>query len=460
MIQPLLPYQDEGATWLAPRRRAGLFDEPGLGKTAQCVRAADLQGAIRIIIVCPAIAREHWRGEFRKFSKIGRRVVKAANIHDYRAWERGRFDVLLCSYEMAVKWAPLIIDYMRPVDMLVLDEAHYLKNSDAKRTKALLGPHADGIDGLLAWAKHAVWVTGTPIPNDPNDCFTFLKFCGVMPLNKAAFQARYFTARSGTYSTRHEPKESTLPELRALLANNSIRRRLEQVGIQLPPIWLTNTLIEGDTTDIRDMLANHPGLDERISTAIEAMAENGDAWSLTGAIDRMDSEGVAMLRRLIGEAKALPYAQMLLGELHGGLDKMVTFGLHKRAAQALHGYLLDHGVQAVVINGDTPEHHRQSYMRAFQEDPSVRVLIGNIRAAGVALTLTASCHIDMLESDWSPAANWQALKRVHRLTQTRAVSARFITLADSFDEVVNRIVAEKTERIGMIEGQTMLAVAK
>ena len=97
-------------------------------------------------------------------------------------------------------------------------------------------------------------------------------------------------------------------------------------------------------------------------------------------------------------------------------------------------------------------------MTAFQDDPTVRVLIGNIRAAGVALTLTASCHIDMLESDWSPAANWQALKRVHRITQTRAVRARFITLAESFDEIVNRIVAEKTEKIGVLEGQEMFSV--
>ena len=168
---------------------------------------------------------------------------------------------------------------------------------------------------------------------------------------------------------------------------------------------------------------------------------------------------MAVLRRLLGEAKALPYGRMLLGDLEGGVDKMVVFCAHTRAAEVLKAYLLDHNIQCVLINGATNEAHRQAYMTAFQEDPTVRVLIGNIRAAGVALTLTASCHIDMLESDWSPAANWQALKRVHRLTQTRSVRARFITLADSFDEVVNRIVAEKTERIGALEGQPMLAMA-
>jgi len=454
---PLLPYQEDGARWLAPRKRAGLFDEPGLGKTAQCVRLADHRNARRIVLVCPAIAREHWRGEFRKFGRQPRRVLKAANIHDYRAWERGRFDVLLCSYDMAAKWAPLIRQHMEPLDLVVLDEAHYCKNSQAKRSKALLGPLADGAEGLMEWALCGVWVTGTPIPNDPQDIWTFLRFCGAMPLSQKAFQARYFHVRMGAYSARNEPKPAMVDELRALIQNNSIRRRIDEVGIQLPPIFLTETLVDGDTSAIRDMLTNHPGLDDRINRALSSMAD--EEFNLARMVDRTDADQVTVLRRLLGEAKALPYGQMLRTELEGGLDKMVVFGVHTRAAELLRGYLLDHNIQCVLVNGQTPEAHRQAYMRAFQEDPSVRVLIGNIRAAGVALTLTASAHIDMLESDWSPAANWQALKRVHRLTQTRNVRARFITLADSFDEVVNQIVAEKTKRIGMLEGQQMLAVA-
>ena len=457
MTLPLLPYQNDGAAWLAPRRRAGLFDEPGLGKTSQCVSLADRRQAMRIIVICPAIAREHWRGEFRKFGRQPRRVLKAANIHDYRAWERGRWDVLLCSYEMAVKWAPLIRENGEVLDMVVLDEAHYLKNSSAKRTQALLGPLADGAQGIMEWAICGVWVTGTPSTNGPEDYWTFLRFCKVMPLSFKKFTDRYFTMIPGAYSSRYAPRPAMIDELRALIDNNAIRRRLIDVGVHLPPIFLTNTLVEGDTSAIRDLLTNFPGLDDRIGRALGSMTD--EEFNLATMVDRTDADHVAVLRRLLGEAKALPYGQMLLGDLNGGVDKVVVFCAHTRAAEVLKAYLLDHNIQCVLINGATNEAHRQAYMTAFQEDPTVRVLIGNIRAAGVALTLTAACHIDMLESDWSPAANWQALKRVHRLTQTRSVRARFITLADSFDEVVNRIVAEKTERIGALEGQPMLAMA-
>lgn len=457
MILPLLPYQDEGAAWLAPRKRSGLCDEPGLGKTSQCVSVADRRHARRIIVICPAIAREHWRGEFRKFGRQPRKVLKAANIHDYRAWERGKWDVLLCSYEMAVKWAPLIRENGEILDMVVLDEAHYLKNSGAKRTQAILGPLADGVQGILQWAKCGIWVTGTPSTNGPEDYWTLLRFCKVMPLSFKKFTDRYFTMIPGAYASRYALRPGMVDELRALIDNNVIRRRLIDVGVQLPPIFLTNTLVEGDTSAIRDLLSTFPGLDDRIGRALASMSD--EDFNLATMVDRTDADHVAVLRRLLGEAKALPYGRMLLGDLEGGVDKMVVFCAHTRAAEVLKAYLLDHNIQCVLINGATNEAHRQAYMTAFQEDPTVRVLIGNIRAAGVALTLTAACHIDMLESDWSPAANWQALKRVHRLTQTRNVRARFITLADSFDEVVNRIVAEKTERIGALEGQPMLAMA-
>jgi SWI/SNF-related matrix-associated actin-dependent regulator 1 of chromatin subfamily A len=90
-------------------------------------------------------------------------------------------------------------------------------------------------------------------------------------------------------------------------------------------------------------------------------------------------------------------------------------------------------------------------------DPHTHVFVGNIKVAGVGLTLTTSYEIDMLESDWSPAGNAQAIKRVHRYGQQQAVHARFITLANSIDVAVNRIVRDKTASIAQIEGHTMTA---
>lgn len=125
----LFPYQIQGAEFLASRNRAGLFDLMGLGKSATTIRALDLRRARRGIVIAPAAVKSVWHAEFRKFQCMGRTVVKAQNIHDFMAWSRGVFDVLVCSYEHAVKWTKYVHQSCEPLDFLVIDEFHYCKSS-------------------------------------------------------------------------------------------------------------------------------------------------------------------------------------------------------------------------------------------------------------------------------------------------------------------------------------------
>ena len=120
-------------------------------------------------------------------------------------------------------------------------------------------------------------------------------------------------------------------------------------------------------------------------------------------------------------------------------------------------YLARHNVWCVVVQGGVSETARVDAVNAFQGSANCRVFIGNIRAAGTGLTLTAAAHIDLLEADWTPAGNDQAIKRIRRIGQERTQHARFITLARSLDETVNRIVAEKTANIAAVEGSAMLS---
>ncbi len=167
---------------------------------------------------------------------------------------------------------------------------------------------------------------------------------------------------------------------------------------------------------------------------------------------------MSTLRRLLGEAKALPYAQMLRGEIEGGLEKVVIFGWHRVALKTVSDYLGRHGIRGAEINGDTSR-DAGPIVEAFQTEPSMKFLAIQIRAGGTGLTVHASALVDMLESDWAPYVNAQALKRIHRLGQTKVCRARFITLANSFDCVVNEIVADKTARIAEIEGEAVVGGA-
>ena len=200
--------------------------------------------------------------------------------------------------------------------------------------------------------------------------------------------------------------------------------------------------VDGDTEEITALLRDHPGLDAAILDAVEK-----------GGLSFLDAQHVATLRRLVGEAKAPAYAAMLVDELkRGGKDKQVIFGLHTRAGQIVTDALRAEGLDGVTLIGSTSEKDRIEAVQRFQNDPTCRWLWGNITAAGTGHTLTAACHIDMFEQAWAPAPNAQALFRVRRIGQTRNVTGRFISLANSIDEVVTESVARKTAAIMKIEG--------
>lgn len=446
MTLPLFEYQAVAADIMERKDRFGLHDEMGIGKTATTIGAVNRALGERGIIVCPAMLRENWITEFRKFSTYDLRLCKGRNIHDYIAWQRGRFDVLITSYELATKWTADFRKQGEYIDFLAFDEAHYLKNVEANRTRALLGHEAGGEDSLVEFAEHAYHVTGTPMANDPMDVYTFLRFCKAIDLEQEEFTKYFFEKRMGTFSMRYSVKPHMVEVLQKLIQNNSIRRTHKDVGMYLPPIWLKEVLIEGDTSEIAEAAKEYPHLEQMIVYAIEM-----------GDLSLLDAPHIATLRRLVGKAKAISYAQMLKWELDSGAGKRVAFFIHTEPLLFVQKYLKKYGYNMVVAYGDTHERDRQQAVRSFMEDPKVHVFGGNMKVAGVGLTLTESSEIDVVESSWSPADNAQAIKRVHRYGQTNEVHARFITLANSIDVAVNRVVAQKTAAIAEIEGFSLAA---
>lgn len=442
---PLFDYQAQGADLMHNRERFGLHDEMGVGKTATTIGAMDRAQAVRGIIVCPAMLRENWIKELRKFSTYHRRVCKGRNVHDFIAWQRGRFDILVTSYEMMTKWMPAFQKSGEFLDFLVFDEAHMLKNPYSARTTALLGART-GYGGLVNWAARAWHVTGTPMADNVMDIYAFLGFSRCIDMSQEQFAKKFLKSSVGAFSTKYSVAEGAIEPIRGLIYNNSIRRTHEQVGMQLPPVHLTEMLIEGKDIDLRKALEEYPEIEDQIVMALE-----------TGDMSHLNAEYVAMVRRMCGKAKALPYAELLKRELDAGAGKRVVFCWHTEPLLHIKHYLERYGYKAVTAYGDTPEHARVSAVEDFQNDPSTKVFIGNIKVAGTGLTLTAAADIDMLESDWSPAGNAQALKRVHRYGQTNTVRGRFITLANSIDVSVNKIVQKKTADIAAVEGHEMTA---
>lgn len=446
MVLPIFQYQDVGAQFMATRHISGLHDEMGVGKTATAIRACEYIIAQRGLVIAPAMLRENWMAEYRKFSNAGYKLCKGLNIHDYYAWERGKYDIMITSYEQATKWADHITNAGFLLDFVALDEAHYLKNSGAARTKKILGPKYNGNGGITGIAKHVWHITGTLMPNDPMDAYTFLSMCDCLNgMTQNAFEKQFFYTYPTAYGKRTIPRPETLPVLRQLIENNSMRRTAPEVGIFLPPIFLTTATVDGDTQAVMDMLKQHPGMDRAILEAVEH-----------GGLSFLDSQHIMTLRRLIGEAKALPYAEMLLEEIRGGSTKRVVMGMHVDALGMIRDYLIKHGVKCAIVNGTVTQKEADRAIYDFQNDPTLEVIVLNMVKGGLGVTLTASCEIDLFESNWSPGPNAQAIKRISRIGQLRKMRARFITLARSFDEVVSKIVAGKTAAIAQVEGTPMM----
>jgi SWI/SNF-related matrix-associated actin-dependent regulator 1 of chromatin subfamily A len=441
----LFPHQIAGAEWLSSMPRAGLHDEMGTGKTATAIEAIRRTGMKRGIIVCPATIKENWRRELIRWApELGRNAIKGSTYADLANWIKRHYHILIISHAMAPRWAHHVVQE-GPFGFLILDEAHAFKNPTAQRTIAIKGPESDGVEGLGGMAAYTWELSGTPIPNDPLDIFTFLRFSGAWRGSRADFVEKFFHVIPGRFSNRQVLKPGERARLGEIMRSVSLRRSLQDTGISLPPIMLTSTYLDGDSSKVRQYLDEHPGLDAAILAALDH-----------GNLNLIDAAHVMTLRRLIGEAKALPFTNYLLETMDAGLKAPVIFGWHVSVLELVKEGLEKARYKVGLIHGGISEKERTSAVERFQKG-ELDALICNIQSGGEGITLTRASRLFMLESGWAPKDNAQAIKRIHRIGQSQHTRAEFVILSGSFDERIIGIVSRKVQAILSIDGQQLLA---
>jgi SWI/SNF-related matrix-associated actin-dependent regulator 1 of chromatin subfamily A len=443
----LFPYQEEGAAWLAARRAALLADEMGLGKSAQAIRAADITGAKRVLVICPSIARINWAREMEKFSS----TLRASVIHKkLKAWPDSS---IIASFEGAAA-----VEKSGRFDVIIIDEAHYLKNKDAKRTKAILGGK-----GLVRHSERVWCLTGTPAPNHPGELWPMLFTFGATTLKWREFVERYCeTFESGFGLQIGGARRSAIPELKELLAQVMLRRRKEDVMNQLPPITFSEQVVEPGPVDIETSssfikyampvdrsaeLAEMMIRDEAlVMQAIENARRGREETRETLRVLEALAPGVSTLRRYLGLQKTEPVGDIIFEELKSGAyDKVVIFAIHRDVIESLRVKLKDFS-PVTLYGGFTPE-KKQRHIDSFQNNRKTRVMIANIGCAGTAVTLTAAHQVVFIEQDWVPGNNAQAVMRCHRIGQSKPVHVRFFAIAGSLDEKVSRVLRRKAQEL-------------
>lgn len=450
---PLFDYQRTGASFLAARSGGLLFDEQGLGKTPQAIRAADLANATRIIIVCPAAVKENWRREFDRFSRRPRRVdVVYGKAHAFDATA----DVIVVNYDLLVDRRILSSLRRHGADTVVFDEAHLLKNPSAGRTRAALGVGCSGRGGLIEGAARVYALTGTPAPNHVGELWSILRAVapeaitltpGGTPLSHGGFTARYCKTVDTPFGAKIVGGQN-LPELRARLASVALRRKKADVLPQLPPFRVEVTALS--SADAAARIARATAATPGAADLIAALREAGtDEDAVTSALAQA-APHMTTLRRMTGILKAPLVADLISADLEGGMDKVVVFAVHRDVVTTLREIFTGRGYNPVVIDGSTSPAARQEAIDAFQTDPKTRVFIGNVTAAGTGITLTAASNLVFAELSWVPAENAQAAMRVHRIGQARSVLVRISALPGTVDEIVANTVRRKTRAISQL----------
>jgi SWI/SNF-related matrix-associated actin-dependent regulator 1 of chromatin subfamily A len=460
----LFPYQMEGAKFLVENKQALLSHEMGLGKSCMAIIACDLVNATDILVVCPANLRINWSREFERFSKVNRPVTIIANSKT----QLPPSGVSIVSYDLLVSSEALRAAYRkRKHDVLILDEAHYLKERTAKRTKAIYG-HGKN-PGIMHSATHTWRLSGTPMPNNPSELYTHLKSMGQEARNYWDFVAEYCDGFESNFGFKITgAKQSAIPKLRSVLGRVMLRRKKEDVALQLPKITFQEVTVPKGHVDLDPWFYENWRLlgeaDVGIPLFLEQLAKqdqtlrasllairdghhfnSGDALRLIESY----SKSTSTLRRWIGLAKLNACLDIIEEELaSGAIDKLVIFAMHQQVIELTRVRLRKYN--CVTLFGGTPVGKRQSNIDRFQNDPKTRVFIGQVVAAGVGITLTSAAEVCFLESSWVPADNAQAAMRVHRVGQKRPVRCRFFVCADTVDEQVMRVVAQKSRDITKI----------
>lgn len=379
-----------------------------------------------------------WRNEFPRFSRVVSEQIFV--IADSTAVIPASARVVICSYDLAVKLKRQLIAW-RP-DVVVCDEAHMLKEPGSKRTGAVFGSWASGAGGLACNARYAWMLSGTPAPNNPGELYAPLKFFGAWRASWTEFLDRYTRYDRDQFGGVRVKGIRNAAELRSLLKPWILRRRKAEVLPHLPPLTISELPVDAKELDpAHPVAAKLRELEPQYAAALADAVACGD-FALP------EAEWLATLRRLVGLLKVRSVAEIVSYELDHGRSNVVLFALHRDVIEGL-AHLLDRfGVG--VIHGATPDREKEDALQLF--DAGIfRVLILQIKTAGVGLTITASDNCILAEASWCPADNDQAIARLHRQGQKLPVTARFASLAGSIDEKVSAALARKSACLSELE---------
>lgn len=454
--QEYLGYQKAGIAYSLSCPNALIADEQGLGKTIQAIGVFNNDPTIsKVLIVCPASLRLNWK---REFSKWTTRPVRIAIINGGKPsdFPKSEFDILITNFDVVGKHRKMIDMYSW--DLLVVDEAHNLKNPKSLRTKAVLGAVSKGKRTAEAIkARRRIFLTGTPIVNRPVELWPLVEALDPEGLGKKFFNfaKRFCNAQQTRYGWDFSGA-SNLDLLQRLLREKCMVRRLKaDVLTELPA--KRRQVIEIPANGSSKLVAEEKRVYDSHRSMLEALEERLAEAETRENYD-LEHEDIGALRSLLNHASKTAFTEMsgirhevalakvphVVEHVRESLENgpVVLFVHHKDVVAQIAAEFPG----CVTLTGETSMENRQKAVDDFQAGRA-SLFIGNIQAAGVGITLTRSAHVIFAELDWVPGNLSQAEDRCHRIGQTESVLVQHIVLEDSMDADMAKKLIVKQEVI-------------
>lgn len=415
-------YQKKGAEFLAQNKHALLADEMGLGKTAQVVEACNNIYTEYILIICPASVKQHWKNEFDKW---GSGFFSCQVMEGKKCIMNPYADITIVNYELLSSNDIFSQLLEIPWDILVCDEAHYLKSLTSIRSKRVLGK-----GGLVHQSVYKWMLTGTPIHNRPVDLFPILYVLAPDVLGKynsyEAFVMQYCDGYYDAYTDLPIPNgASNELELSSKLKKFMLRRTLKE---ELPEC------------DIQIISLNK-------NMKVEELEKNMSEESYFKPMAEMGA--LASLRQEIALAK-LPQVISYIKDTLDVIGKVVIFAYHRNIIVDLKEKLKK--FNPVIYYGGTTAKQKEKAKSIFINDQECKIFIGQLNAVGTGTDgLQEVCsHMIFAELDWVPFR--QCIGRLKRKGQNKKVIAQILVTKDSLEEQILGSVNSKLKSIDKILG--------
>jgi len=428
--RPPMEHQKVAIEKLLANNKFILADDMGLGKTTAAVIASMESGAKKVLIVCPASLKINWDREIKNYTD--RKVL----IVEGRKWG-STFDYYIINYDILKNYHTteksedsddfkLLVN--EKFDLAIVDEAHYVSNTTANRTRLL----NDVLDTIPK-----VWLlTGTPMTSRPINYFNLLKIVdSPLTLNWQSYVRRYckgYQFNVGNRKVWNTSGASNLDELRERTKAYVLRRMKTDI-LDLPEKIITPVFVE----------LTSKMYDEELEEFTRISNDKKDNETISVTLNRL-----MKIRQLIAYEK-IQYTCELIDKCLDQGKKVIVFTNFTISLEMIHE---KYKKNSVILNGSMSKEKKQESVDKFQNEDKIKIFISNIVAGGVGITLTAGEVVIMNDLSFVPAHHSQAEDRAYRYGQKNSVLVYYPVFENTVEKIIYNILQKKKGVIDQVMG--------